>query len=378
MTRRSGSMREVRDGVWRLRVMIGGRCRSSTCYGTREDAEEMLKRLVADARREQATDGTTLDDYFWRSFVPGRERTSTIASVKTYQSVWRNHIAPELGKRPIADIDNIEIQRWVDGLPPQSAQAYTRALRAVLSQAAFDHVIERSPMAGYRFRMPRGRDTSPLPVWGAVEVMAALDAPGFVGSQLYALWLVMVGAGLSRSEALALDWEGIAWADAGAGHVVAVVSVERACTATDGMKEPKNSRRYRRVPMAPLFADRLARVAGSGPICQSRHGSVPTGRRLTPCYVPRRWRQLFADGAPLARLPFVPINRMRATYATLAQSAGLDATIINAMQGRSEGSTVLYSNYLNPVSQTLRDAALSIADVAGKPRELGENFEKRG
>ena len=73
---------------------------------------------------------------------------------------------------------------------------------------------------------------------------------------------------------------------------------------------------------------------------------------------------LFEDGAPLARLPFVPINRMRATYATLAQSAGLDATIINAMQGRSEGSAVLYSNYLNPLPQTFRNAALSIAAEA--------------
>ena len=364
MTRRSGSVREVRDGVWRVRVLIGGKCRSATCYGTRKDAEKRLGRLVADARRDQAADGMTLDDYFWQRFVPGRERYGTIANVKTYESIWRNHVSPALGTRPIAEVDNVEVQRWVDQLPPQSAQAYARALRAVLAQAAFDHVIGRSPMDGYRFRMPRGRDSRPLPVWGPAEVMAALDAPGFVGSQLYALWLVMVGAGLSRSEALALDWEGVSWADAGAGHVVAVVSVERAYTATDGMKEPKNSRRYRRVPMAPLFADRLAKVAGTGPICQSRRGSVPTGRRLTPCYVPRRWRRLFEDGGPLARLPFVPINRMRATHATLAQSAGLDATIVNAMQGRSEGSAVLYGNYLNPLPQTFKNAALSIAAEA--------------
>ncbi len=31
------------------------------------------------------------------------------------------------------------------------------------------------------------------------------------GKQLYPLWLVMVGCGLSRSEALALDWEDVTW-----------------------------------------------------------------------------------------------------------------------------------------------------------------------
>ena len=138
-----------------------------------------------------------------------------------------------------------------------------------------------------------------------------------------------------------------------------------ACTMRDGMKEPKNDRRYRRVPLAPPFSDALREVAGSGPICQSvRHatdGQVPTGHRLSPGYVPKRWKALFAPGAPLDGLPFVPLGRMRATYATMAQAAGLDSTIINRIQGRSPGSQVLEGHYLNPELGTLARAQDAVA-----------------
>ena len=46
-----------------------------------------------------------------------------------------------------------------------------------------------------------------MPVWSAEEVAQALEK--LKGDQLYPLWLVMVGCGLSRSEALAIDWEDI-------------------------------------------------------------------------------------------------------------------------------------------------------------------------
>ena len=48
---------------------------------------------------------------------------------------------------------------------------------------------------------------------------------------------------------------------------------------------------------------------------------------------------------------------MRATFATLAQASGIDSTLINAMQGRSANSQVLYTNYLSPQTPTF-DAAV--------------------
>ena len=119
--------------------------------------------------------------------------------------------------------------------------------------------------------------------------------------------------------------------------------------------------------MLPPFSDALHECAGSGPICQSRRhtkdGWVLSGRRLTPSYVPKLWKSYFEEGGPLEGLEFVRIGRMRATYSTMMQRAGVDRTIINAMQGRTDNSPVLYTNYLMPGIDTYTESARAMADL---------------
>jgi len=370
-----GTKREIRPGVWEVSVSHGyredGTRRRAYCtvHGNEVQADAAIVQLADKMGRCLSTgDSMTLDVYFWGYFSPMKHATTTKANADTHDSIYRTHIAPTFGSWDLADIGNLDIQRWINTLPPQSAPNYVRTLRAVLNQAHFDHMKEDAPMGGeYRYKMPKGRRNAPLPVWGAYEVGRALEL--LRGDQLYPLWLAMVGCGLSRSEALALDWEDIVWDQMlmvdGKRHHMARITVRQACTATDGMKEPKNDRRYRTVPMQPPFSDAMHDAMGTGPICQSRRhtkdGWILSGKRLTPCYVPRRWKVLFEEGGALETLPFVEIGRMRATYSTLMQQAGIDRTVINAMQGRTDNSPVLYTNYLNPTSATFAQSAAAMA-----------------
>lgn len=365
-------VREIRPGVYEVYAMCGytqtGKRRrvSRTVHGTEAQAVEARMKLLADMGKYPTLgDPMTLDEYYWSYFSPDRHATTTEANAKTHDSIYRVHISPLLGSMDIGAITYLDIKRWIAQLPPQSAPNYVRTLRSVLAQAAYDGIIPESPMEGRRFRMPQGRDTTPRPVWGATEVMDALSRPAFRQSQLFALWCLMCGGGLSRSEALAIDWESIRWESAlgmdSQEHWTAYVSIDSAVTTEDGMKGPKNSRRYRSVPIPSVFADPLHERRSTGPVCQSmRHtnaGPVPTGRRLTPDRIPERWKSYFAEDGCLHGLPFVWINRMRATYATLMQGAGIDSTLINALQGRSQNSEVLYANYLNPYQQSFLDAS---------------------
>ena len=369
-----GSRKEIRPGVWKVTVSNGyredgtQRRASKTIQGTEADAIAETVRMSAEMGRCLTTgDAMTLDTYYWGYFSPTKHATTTKANADTYDSHYRVHIAPHFGQWNLQKIGNLEIQNWINGLPPQSAPNYVRTLRAILNQAHFDHLKDDAPMSDYRYKMPRGRRNQPLPVWGAHEVGAALVR--LKGDALFPLWLVMVGCGFSRSEALALDWEDIQWQTAlgmdGEEHYTALVPVKAAFTAADGMKEPKNDRRYRTVPMQPPFSDALHECAGSGPICQSvryaKDGPRPTGKRLTPTYIPKRWKKLFEPGKPLCGLPFVEIGRMRATYSTLMQRAGVDRTIINAIQGRTDNSPVLYTNYLNPQNDTFSESASAMS-----------------
>ena len=370
-----GSKREVRPDVWQIRVSSGTREDGSrrTAYRTVRGNEVMADAAIVRLADEMGRclsvgDAMTLDTYFWGYFSPMKHATTTNANANTYDSHYRSHIAPHFGQWDLARIGNLEIQRWINQLPPQSAPNYVRTLRAILNQAHFDHLKDDAPMGGeYRYKMPRGRRNTPLPVWGAQEVGLAMQR--LRGEQLYPLFLVMAGCGLSRSEALALDWEDISWNRVlmmdGVEHWSAMVTVKAAFTAEDGMKGPKNDRRYRSIPMRPPFSDELRDCMGSGPICQSRRhtkdGWKLSGKRLTPSYVPKRWKYLFGPGKPLEGLPYVEIGRMRATYSTLMQRAGVDRTIINAMQGRTDNSPVLYTNYLNPGSDTYSESAAAMS-----------------
>ena len=370
-----GTKREIQPNVWEIGVSRGTREDGTRRYawrrvhGSEMEADAAIIRLADEMGRCLSVgDSMTLDTYFWGYFSPMKHATTTKANANTYDSHYRAHIAPHFGEWDITQIGNIEIQHWINQLPPQSAPNYVRTLRAILNQAHFDHVKDDAPMGGeYRYKMPRGRRNMPLPVWGAHEVSQAIVA--LRGEQLYPLFLVMAGCGLSRSEALALDWEDITWDTVltmdGKPHWMAFIPVRQAFTAEDGMKEPKNDRRYRSVPMQPPFSDAMHEVIGTGPICQSRkhtrEGWKLSGKRLTPAYVPKRWKTLFQKGKPLERLPFVEIGRLRATYSTLMQRAGVDRTVINAMQGRTDNSPVLYTNYLNPGADTFRESAAAMA-----------------
>ena len=370
-----GTKREIRPNVWQIEVANGFREDGTrrrayrTIRGTEIEADAAIVQLAAEMGKCLTVgDAMTLDTYYHAYFSPMKHATTTKANAKTYDSHYKAHIAPHFGNWDLERINNIEIQRWINGLPPQSAPNYVRTLRAILNQAHFDHIKSDAPMGGgYRYKLPRGRRNTPLPVWGANEVAKALVR--LKGEQLYPLWLVMVGCGLSRSEALALNWEDIEWDSCigmdGKEHWLASITVSQACTSYDGMKEPKNDRRFRSVPMQPPFSDALHDCMGTGPICQSRKhtkdGWKLSGHRLTPSYVPKLWKALFEEGMPLEKMTFVNLGRMRATYSTLMQRAGVDRTVINAMQGRTDNSPVLYTNYLNPQNDTFTQSAAAMS-----------------
>ena len=371
-----GHKKEIRPGVWRIEVSSGYRDDGSqrkvvgTVYGTEEDAQaEIYRSALLMKRYVKLGSGTTLDEYFWTSFAPGRRATTTRANAETCESVYRCHIAPHFGSWKLESIDNIAVQQWIYTLPPQSADTYARVMRTIMNQAHFDHLIAESPMGeGYSFKYPRGKDRTPLPVWDSYDVLDCMER--LRGHRLFPLWLVMVGGGLSRSEALGLDWEDISFASVlgldGAEHHVASAAIGRAYTSRDGMKEPKNQRRYRQLRIQPPFSDELYAVRSLGPICKGTRG-----RRMSANYLPKVWKKLFERGGLLEGMPFVGINRMRATYATLMQSAGVDSTVINAMQGRSRDSRVLYSNYLSPYPATFEKAGRAMSGLLCTENSLG-------
>lgn len=343
-----GGKREVRPGVWEINASSGRRTDGGRrrvyrrVRGSEDDADAALERLKIELGGSRAVgDSMTLDTYFTEYFLVNKASTRTKATVDFYKSAYCTHIKDELGGMNVGEIPTATIKRWASTLPPSSAPAYVRALRAIMRSAWEDGFISERPMS-YRIELPR-RDTAPMPVWGpetASEAMRRLR-----GVDIEPLALVMLGAGLSASEARARDWEDLS-------SDCTEITVDSAYTQRDGMKGPKNSRRYRTVPVLPLCAKRLSEIRSRGPICLNKKGE-----RMGPGTVPRRWKALWESGGALEGLPHINMNRLRATHETLMLRAGVPDALNSAIHGHSQ--KVAYSNYLAPVCEDAVNAAVA-------------------
>lgn len=341
-----GGKRRLPNGKWEARVSAGytssgSQRRVSRVVDTEEEADAMRVRLSTEMGRSPTMgDRLTLDQYFWGVFMPRKRATRTKDTVRFHESNYRTHIADEFGRDDLSLITWSRIRSWASRLPAQSAPAYVRTLSAVLHSAWEDELLPSEPMRG-RLELPR-RDTSPSPVWDAETVSEALRR--LRGADIEALALVMVGSGLSASESRARDWEDF-------GEGCRSVSMGTVYTETGGIKEPKNPRRYRTVPVLPSCAARLEelRLEG-GPICVSRRGT-----RMSPRTVAERWKAMFEPGGRLRGLPHIKMSRLRATHETMMMQAGVSDALNAAIHGHSQ--KVAYSNYLVPVSASAAGAA---------------------
>ena len=313
---------------------------SATVNGTRADAEAEARRLSrVMGLSPNYGSGLTLDAYVYGVFLPSRSDLKR-KTLMGYESDYRLHIAPRLGSCRLEDVTRPMVQSWLADQPPKSARNYMRTLSAILGGAVDDGVLD-SPVPLSRLRFPRRPHDDVPTVWDAPTVAECLER--LEGSPLFPLWLVMVGAGLSRSEACALEWSDVSDVDG-----MAVVAVSKALTATDGLMGPKNPYRYRTVPVVAPFGPMLLSMRGEGRIWP--HG---------PEWAGKLWRDAFKPGGAIEGLPYVTINRMRATHETLLQRAGVVDTLNARIHGRSNVQTG-YAHYLAPGLDSMADAAASV------------------
>ena len=348
--RKYGNVSEVRPGVWRVRISRGykadgsRRVVSKTVYGTMEDAQAEAQRLaVVLGASPSYGSGMSVDTYFYTVFLPTRNNLKRV-TLQGYKSMYEKHVRYRFGDMPLDAITRPMVQAWLSEQPASSARNYFRVLSAVLNGAVDDGCLD-TPVSISRLRFPR-KEYAPeaVKVWSAEMVAECFER--LDGDRIYPLWLAMVGAGLSRSEACALEWADVSRVDRWC-----VVRVNKALTASDGLSAPKNSYRYRLVPVALPFGDKLLQLAGDGRIW-------PNG----PEYASTWWRRLFGD--VLSGLPYVPLNRMRATHETLLQLAGVVDSVNARMHGRSNIQTG-YLHYQFPALGAMGEAADAMGEMMG-------------
>lgn len=88
-----------------------------------------------------------LDQFAEQVFASLNVRKKTMA---TYQSVYRCHIASNLGNVDLADISRSAIKETIHGLPPQTASMTLAVIKLLFREALELELIEKSPVHGVR------------------------------------------------------------------------------------------------------------------------------------------------------------------------------------------------------------------------------------
>lgn len=303
---------------------------------------------------------------YWEHFAQTRGRRLANATLSRYAHSMGRHVLPELGDVELGDLRHVDVQRMVYACPTRgTALQAKRALSSMLGFAVMEGIIEHNPVAG-RLELPAdatravsGVDVDPFAaiedncaVWDAETVLRAM--PRLRDLPLEPCWLCMVGAGLRREEALALTWR-----DVRVRGGVVELAVHRARTEKDGIKATKTARSVRVAAMVEPMGARLMELAGEPDelVCSASVGNIS-----------KRWANLWKErgrncphSAPRGRMlaepaiPYLPLQRMRATHESLMQKAGVLDSVNAAAHGHSRA--VSYKHYL---SGDVRQATITL------------------
>ena len=343
----------------RKRLATLAHCSELSLRGARERAGAELVRIRAGEtdpleRRREICEAPTVNDgldRFFDEFVPariaiGRMKQPTAAK---YRSQADNYLRPALGKRGVADVTRLDIEKMAN----RAAHSLTLRNRVLAFASRLFRVFEdwgwrpqhSNPVRG----VVRAREEARDRILSSTEISAlsnALNAAESVHPASIAAIRIAAVTGLRIGEILSIQWEHI---DFATGRLL--------------LPETKTGRRYHDLPSAALaILSELPRINA---------WAFTTGRDATVMY--RTVRLHFARVARGAGLDDVRLHDLRRTVMTTAAAAGVGTHVLRDLLGHR--TTAMADRYIRAVGNPVHDAreqvgAAMAAMMAGKGGEV--------
>ena len=328
----SGSVVQVRPGVWRVRVRAEGAQICRTVVGSEAQAVRMKKALIS-----QLTDGsyvapasTTFGEFLteWLENVAKAKAPNTY---KAYKLARDLHLEPALGSMQMQKVRPSDLRAYFNELNEKGLAESTQAqhfslISAVYRAAINDGLVSDNPalrMAGRprAYRISESQAEAIKHCWTEQEARRFLAVAQGCGPRQAAFYTLALDTGMRRGELCALTWADV---DLLKGSVRISKSM-----ASDLRIGPTKSRRARAVTVSPETLD-----------CLRRLSAVVPGGADAPLFVNVNDRRSAVGPAMLAGKEFkaivtlsnvkpIKFHGLRHTCATLLLAAGVPVNYVS-------------------------------------------------
>ena len=383
-----GNIRKRKDGRWEGRYTVGhdpetGKAIIKNVLGkTQAEVKEKLKKAIEEnvgidyGRAKTYTVGTWLEVWM-ENYAKVKLRPSTY---KTSQGFLKNHIKPQIGSIPLADLTSLDLQRFykhlldggrVDrieakkkpkGLAPKTVRNIHQMIGSAYNLAMEQKLVSKNPTQGCALPKVEHKEMKTLT---ADQLSAFFQEARDSG--VYELYYLDLATGLRRGELL-----GLKWTDVDFQH--GVLKIQRAISRQNGkvVEAPlKTKNAYRTLPMSADAIDVLMQQRRKTGNSEWVFPS-PTGGPMSPDSVLHMLQRVLKR----AGLPRIRFHDLRHTFATLALENGMDVKTLSAMLGHVSAVTTL-DIYTHITGDMQRAAAASIDRSIGKAEPQEETEPER-
>ena len=266
-----GNIRKRKDGRWEGRYTVGhdpetGKAIIKNVLGkTQTEVKEKLKKAIEEnvgidyGRAKAYTVGTWLEVWM-ENYAKVKLRPSTF---KTSQGFLKNHIKPQIGSIPLAELTSLDLQRFykhlldggrVDrieakkkpkGLAPKTVRNIHQMICSAYNLAIEQHLITKNPTQGCALPKVEHKEMKTL----TADQLSAFFREA-KDSGVYEFYYLDLATGLRRGELLGLKWTDI---DLDRG----VLKIQRAISRQNGKVVEAPLKTKNAYHTLPLLADAI-------------------------------------------------------------------------------------------------------------------------
>lgn len=349
-----GNVRQKRPNLWEGRIVAGHKKDGSPIYKyvsgrTQKEAYEKLRELIIEYRNVELTEGSQItveewlqkwmDEYMLFSI---REQTW-----KSYESVIRLHIIPNLGNRKVASLTTSVVQKFYNKLLSEGkSSSLVRDAHLILHQAmdvaVKENLVAKNPTNGTKIPKVQYKPKNILNETQLEMFMEAIKKDAL----WYDFFYTEITTGLRRGELC-----GLKWCDfnetTGQLNVVRTVTTRKGGGLKTG--ETKTQKGTRTIYLPPstvkLLSERRNKVSSEWIFPNLYDNSKP----INPSTAYLKLKAILKNTG----LPSIRFHDLRHTFATHALSSGVDARTLSGILGHTNASFTLdtYTHVTNDMQK---------------------------